>query len=205
MNGLIAPPASPTPQGYPRARRALMWAAILLGALWCFGFTRFLLADGGVQQTLPRLEAPPSGAHNVAAYRFGPRVRASSYHRDARSSHHPSFTVDERERPTLTEKWVSAFNDQEPWLEVHFREPRTVERVRMRLAGVVEGAALNMQRYRLRCLGGVASAEVVVTGNSASEVEHAFSCRDATGVRAEFTLGRRDDRARVFELEVWGR
>jgi hypothetical protein len=205
MTGLSSAPPPTTSPGSKPAARALVGAAILLGALWGFGFTRFLLADGVVHQTLPRREAPPSGEHNLAAYRFGPRVRASSYHRDSASNHHPSFVVDERARPTLTEKWVSAFNDPEPWLEVHFREAHAVGRVRMRLAGLVEDGALNMRSYRLLCLGGEASAEVVVTDNRASEVEHALSCRDATGVRAEFTLGKRDDRARVFELEVWGR
>lgn len=204
MHGLRTATSPSSPPRVPSWGRVARWGAAPLVLLWLAGFAGFLLARGRVEQTLPRREEPPRGEHNVAAYRYGPRLRASSYHRDASSHHHPAFVVDERARPSLTEKWVSAFNDPEPWLEVHWREPRDVRRVRLLLAGVVEGAALNMRSYRLQCLGGAGGPTLSVTDNQASLAEHELRCRGATGLRAEFTLGPRDDRARVFEVEVLG-
>jgi hypothetical protein len=197
------------PQAGPPLR---IWAArggraVLLAALafWLFGAVLFLRADGTVDYTLPRRELPPVGQQNLASYRYGPRLRASSYFRDAQSHHHPMFLVDERGTPSLIEKWASAQRDRKPWLSISWREARTLERVRIQHAGLFESADLSARRYRLRCLSkeGV-SGELLVEHNRANVAEHRLACSQVFGLRIDFLQKRAEEIVRVFEVEAWG-
>jgi hypothetical protein len=180
---------------------------LALGAFWLFGAVLFLRADGTVDYTLPRREAPPQGEHNLASYLYGPRVRASSYFRDAEAHHHPMFLVDGRARPSLIEKWACSERDQRPWLSISWREPHDLRRVRIEHAGLHEADLLSARKYRLRCLtkDGV-SGELLVQGNLAGRAEHALVCAGVLGLRIDFPRRRRGGQiVRVFEVEAWGR
>jgi hypothetical protein len=177
----------------------------LLALCWLLGFVSFLRADGATHFTLPRREQPPAGEHNLVGYRWGPTLRASSYYRDVSAHHHPLFLVDERAAPTGFEKWVSSLNDHAPWLELEWREPRTVSRVIIRNVGVLESPHMNMRQYTLRCLGEGKQPSLAVKDNQASVVEHPLACRNVRALRIDWTLGAGDDHTRIYEIEVWGR
>jgi hypothetical protein len=191
-----------------RAARLLLGVVALpvLG-FWLFGAVIFLRADGVVDYTLPRREHAPAGEHNLASYRYGPRVRASSYFRDSHAHHHPMWLVDEQPMPSLIAKWACSERDRRPWLSVAWREPRRLERVRIQHAGAFERPEFTARSYRLRCLlrDGIGS-ELIVRGNRAAFAEHRFVCDGALGVRIDFVRrGARADIVRVFEVEAWGR
>jgi hypothetical protein len=180
---------------------------LALGVFWLFGAVLFLRADGSVDYTLPRREAPPEGAHNLASYRYGPRIRASSYFRDAEAHHHPMFLVDGRSAPSLVEKWASSERDQRPWFSISWREPHTLTRVRIEHAGLHEAELLSARKYRLRCLtkDGI-GGELVVQGNQATISEHPLICAGALALRIDFPRRRPGSQiVRVFEVEAWGR
>src|SRR6187401_1372287 len=99
-------PAVPDRAGLSLRTRLLLCLSPLL-LLWLFGMVSFLRADGSMRQSLPRREQPPAGEHNLASYRYGPSLRASSYFRQLAAHHHPMFVVDEQRSPTPTEKWAS--------------------------------------------------------------------------------------------------
>lgn len=180
--------------------------AALVFAFWLLGAVLFLRADGVVDQTLPRRQRPPAGEHNLASYRYGPRLRASSYFRDSEAHHHPMWLVDEQQRPSLIAKWASSERDRRPWLSIAWREPRTLERVRIQHAGAFEPAEFTARSYRLRCLqrDGI-GAELMVRGNRDAHAEHRLACSDALGVRIDFLRRPRAQIVRVFEVEAWGR
>jgi hypothetical protein len=193
----------------PSARTfVLVFRGMLLcvAGFWLLGAVIFLRADGSVDYTLPRREAPPRAEHNFASYRYGPRIRASSYFRDAIAHHHPMFVVDERRSPSLMEKWASAEPDRRPWLSITWREPHDLARVRIQHAGMREQAELSARKYRLRCLtrDGV-KGELMVEGNRAAVAEHPLICKGVLGLRIDFLRGRREEITRVFEVEAWGR
>jgi hypothetical protein len=180
---------------------------LAIGGFWLFGAVLFLRADGSIDYTLPRREASPRGEHNLASYRYGPRLRASSYFRDdGPAHHHPMFLVDERREPSLFEKWASAWRDRRPWLSISWREPHDLTRVRIQHAGSREAASDTTPNYRLRCLTqDGTSGELLVEGNRAPVAEHPLVCTGALGLRIDFPRPRRGQIVRLFEVEAWGR
>lgn len=185
-------------------RKLALAVASLLALIWLFGAVGFLRADGVARLTLPRRATPPKGEHNLASYLWGPTLRASSYYREPSAHHHPAFLVDEREDPGTLEKWASTFRDRRPWVEVEWREPRSVTRVVLRHAGYHEDSDMTLNRYTLRCLGEGEQPELKVSDNHDDMATHKLACRAARGVRATFYLKKADDMARLYELEVWG-
>lgn len=185
-------------------RRALV-AGLLLA--WSIGAVLFLRADGSVYWSLPRAATPPRGEHNLAFYRWGPTLRASSYYREPFSHHHPIFLVDARAEPHEVEKWTSGFHDHDPWLELAWREPRQLARVVIYHAGWREHGDLTVRRYRMTCLqqGGATGPSLHVTDNHEAVATHPLACERAVGVRFEWTPNRPDDHVRVYEIEAWGR
>jgi hypothetical protein len=184
-----------------RTRLRVCVSPVLL--LWLFGMVSFLRADGSMQQSLPRREPPPVGEHNVASFRYGPTLRASSYFRQLRAHHHPMFLVDEQSSPSGIEKWASAPYDQAPWLEIEWREPRKLQRVVVSHAGLREDPRLNARSYRLRCLRDAPAPVLEVRDNTDSIATHAFACEGARGVRLEWPL-KAGEQARAYEIEAWG-
>lgn len=188
-------------------------AAVLLAAGWLVGLGRFLAASGALELTLPRLGVPPQGQHNLASWRFGPTLRATSYHRDVFAQNHPAFLVDGHDHPDQQEKWASAAADRDPVLEVRWREARTLARVVLRHAGAYEPSAPTLSRYTLVCLQdggpapgtGAASAavRVIVENNHDPVSVHPLPCARARGVRLEAHPAP-GDVVRLFELEAWG-
>lgn len=188
-------------------RQRLRTAAITaLAIAWSIGAALFVAADGSFSWTLPRRAEPPPGEHNLAFYRWGPTLRASSYFRDPLSYHHPAFLVDGRHLPHMIEKWASGFHDPQPWIEIHWREPRGLARVVIRHAGWRENPAWTIRRYRLACLTGRGSAPTLsVNDNDKAVAMHRLPCSQARGLRVDWTLNQPGDPARVYEIEAWGR
>jgi hypothetical protein len=188
------------------ARRSWVRALVaFLAAAWLLGLSRLLAAHGLIAVTLNRRDAPPNGEHNLASFRYGPTIRASSYYRDPLAHHHPLFVVDERAEPTLQEKWTSSPGDEHPWIEVRWREPRRLGRVVIRHAGSRESDALTVRRYTIACLTeSGAGRSVVVTDNESSVATHTLGCDFARGVRLDLHP-ERGDLARIYEIEAWGR
>jgi hypothetical protein len=139
----------------------------------------------------------------VAAWRFGPTVKVSSYDGHALGPHHPTFLVDEKRNPALLEKWVSAPGDARPWVEVTWREPRHVKRVVLHHAGTREDPRYTLDAYTLTCLGG-GPESLVVTGNTEKVATHALDCPGARGLRLATQPQHSPTPVRLFELEVWG-
>jgi hypothetical protein len=178
--------------------------AIAVAGLWLIGLVQFLRAPATVSVTLPRLEEPPAGEHNLAAFRFGPTVHVSSYFKDPFSPHHPAFLVDERLSPTLVEKWASAYGDAHPFAEVSWREPRTLARVVLKHAGSVEHPNYTLKRYRLVCLRDGAAVTLEVPDNREAIASHPFPCTGARGVRIEMQPAHPGGVIRLYEIEAFG-
>jgi len=181
-------------------------AGVAAGACWLWGLRLLLSPMPPLTVVVPRRAAPLPGLHNVAAARFGPTVRASSYFRDVLAHHHPLFAFDERSGPSELEKWASSASDPAPWLEVSWREPHDLERVVVRHAGWVEDAMYTVHRYSIRCLGGPdAGREVSVDGNDKPVAEHALACAGSRGIHLDLTSNGAGDPVRIYEVEAWGR
>ena len=195
----------------PRAGGIVGVAVIvaILGAAWLFGLVRFVSAPGIAVLPLPRQATPPREAHDLAAWRYGPLVRASSYYRDPISQHHPLFLVDGRVAPTLLEKWMSSEVDPAPFIEIIWREPHDLDRVVIKHAGEYESASLTLARYRLSCLQQEAGQLRVgitleVEGNRASLAVHPLSCPHARGIRLDGHPRSAGEPIRIYEIEAWG-
>jgi hypothetical protein len=188
------------------AKRALVFCMVLVGVAWSYGAAAFLAADGSLTWTLPRQESPPEQAHNLAWFRFGPTLRASSFHRHDAAHHHPAFLIDGRAAPTLVEKWCSGILDKAPWIEISWGEPRQLSEVKIWHAGFREAAEHTLRRYRLGCLSAQEPApSLQVTSNTNAIATHALPCRGARGLRIDWTPNVPGERARVYEVEVWGK
>jgi hypothetical protein len=187
----------------------LRWLALGLLAAWFVGAVLFVRSDGSITLQLPRREQPPAHEHNVALYSFGPTLRASSYYREPSSHHHPAFLVDGRTQPSDVEKWASHWSDKRPWTELRWREPRTLSRVVIAHAGTVEIADYTAKKYRISCLtdgDGPRPEPVMVAGNEQPIATHPLACKDARGIRIDWTRARKKHAiVRVYEIEVWGR
>jgi hypothetical protein len=194
------------------ARKAVAALFVMVAGGWLFGLVRYLRADGSVSVTLPRQAPPPADEHNVASWRWGPTVRVSSYHHDPFAQHHPAFLVDERVGPSTLEKWASLPEDAHPFVEIVWREPRTISRVVLRHAGEYESDAETLAAYRLTCLhdggGGrdlLRGTTLSVVGNRARVAIHPLACANARGLRLDATPGRPGTMVRLYEIEAWGR
>jgi hypothetical protein len=189
-----------------RRLRAILIGAGVVAALWSLGFVLFLSATSVVTIELPVLAPHPAEEHDVAAARFGPTVRVSSYLADVYNQHHPAFLVDERASPTRVEKWASDENDPHPWVEIRWRGLHDITRVVIEHAGSVEDPGLTNHTYSLTCLeAGGRGRTLAVTGNTDPVTTHALACPSAIGLRADFTPDGPDGIVRVFEIAAWGR
>lgn len=185
------------------AKRVLV--VVLLAGAWSYGAMAFLAADGSLTWSLPARGSPPKQAHNLASYRFGPTLRASSFHRDYESHHHPAFLVDGRADPTSVEKWCSGNLDSKPWVELSWPEPRQLTKVTIWLAGSRESPVRTPRRYRLSCLSARRPAPTLaVTSNESTIATHVFACAEARGLRVDWSLDEPDEHACVYEIEAWG-
>lgn len=198
--------------GFLRRLPPLGTVGVALFAIWTAGLVGFVRAGGEFRARLPRLQDPPAaGEYNLAAARFGATVRASSFFSDWSAHHHPLYVLDGRREPDALEKWASAPGDQAPWIEVHWREPRRLERLVVRHAGAVENGAATIRRYTVRCLTDAvgtaagAAAALAVDGNENAVAVHPLDCAGARGVRLELRPNSAGDVVRVYELEAWGR
>jgi hypothetical protein len=186
-------------------RKPWAWAAGLLAAGWLFGLVSFVAADGHFASSMPRRRPDPDGLHNLVLWELGPTVRASSFFGDWLNHHHPFFLVDGRMHPDVVEKWASAERDPRPWLEILWREERTLERVVIRHAGSVESEAFTARRYRVTCLKAAGHGPALdIEDNEAPVATHDLACPQARGVRIDFHRNG-GDIVRVFEVEAWGR
>ncbi len=178
--------------------RTLALASVaLLGA----GLARFVLARPAIEVRFARSAPVTSVRRDLASFREGAIVRASSAFWAPR--HHPGYAVDGEARPAELEKWASAPGDRAPFLEVQFDGPRDVDEVALTLAGAVEGAGRNERDFRIACFAGERTLrDLTVTGNAESLVRRPLDCPGADRVRVTFTPR---DLARVYELEVMGR
>jgi hypothetical protein len=187
------------------ARRVLVGCAVLGALAWSYGAAAFLIADGSVTWSMPAREPHPAGLHNLASYRYGPTVRASSFHRHDVFHHHPAFLIDEREAPTQVEKWCSGTGDAAPWTELSWDRPRQLSYVKIRHAGALEQELNTARRYRLSCLSARRPAPTLeVKSNTSAIATHALACPEARGVRIDWMPNVPGERVRVYEVEAWG-
>ena len=161
----------------------------------------FALSHPPCAVELPAQLPHPNGEHDLAWFRYGPTVVASTA--DLSSFFHPAFAVDGMTDEPRAAKWVSQKWDRAPWLEVLFRGAHDVERVSLRFAGAQDGRAAPMRDYTIRCLGGT-FPPLAIRGNREAAPTHALSCRGATGVRVDFAL-RGKEVAHLYEIEAVGR
>lgn len=188
------------------ATRALLVAVAALTSAWLFGLVFFLGAQGTVTVALARRAPSPTDDHNVAAFHLGTEIRASSYFKDLFRQHHPVFLIDGRHRPTELEKWASERGDAKPWVQLRWREARTLARVVLTHAGQYEDENLTLADYTIVCL--TAAQEEIrlkVSDNRAKVAHHDLSCADAVGIRLEMAPRAAGDVARLYEVEAIGR
>jgi hypothetical protein len=180
-------------------------AVAVVAVLWGVGFVRFLTAPRAVTIALPVLSPHPPGEHDVAAARFGPTVRVSSYLADVYNQHHPAFLVDERQSPTRVEKWASDVGDRAPWVEIRWRGAHDVSRVVIDHAGAFEDHGMTSRAYSITCLTAAGTGPALaVHDNTAQVATHPIDCRAAVGLRVDFAIGD-NDVVRVYEIAAWGR
>ncbi len=169
------------------------------------GLVRFTLARPPIEVRFAR-SAPADGLRrDLAHFKEGPIVRASSVFAFAR--HHPGYVVDGQERPTLLEKWVSAPGDLAPFIEVQLDRARQIDEVALELAGAHEDQDFTMRRYRLECFAGAQLiARLQIDANAQPRPGHALRCPSSDRVRVTFAAEPDTPRdvARVYELLVLG-
>jgi len=177
-----------------RVRLALASSAAVLAA----GLIRFALAHPTLEVRFPRAAADPPGRHDLADFRYGPVVRASSA---AWAEHaHPGYVVDRVAAPSSREAWASAADDAAPWLEVELDRPRAIDEV-------VLARPVPAHPYKLECFArATVVASTFVSDDRGARGRHPLACPGADRVRVTFA-GAGPDRGgpvRVDELEVWG-
>lgn len=178
-------------------------AASALG-LWLVGVVLFVGSRREFHCAFPSRVVRPTKLHNLAAFQYGPTLRASSFLSDKDSHHHPAYLIDGRARPSKVEKWVSLPKDKSPWLEIHWNGTRGLRSVVITHAGEFEMPELTARSYTLTCLRrGGTRQHWDIAKNGAHVAEHAVPCHDSVGIRIDFhDYG---DVARVYEVEAWGR
>lgn len=168
------------------------------------GAATFLAADASVRYTLPRRAKPPDGEYNLATYQWGPTLRASSYHRDPASHLLPVYLVDGNPAPGPLGLWASAARDRKPWVEISWREPRTVSRVRIESARRGGAPGPTASSYALRCLPPRPEQPTLSIHDAPLSAQHALNCQQALAVRIDWEPSTHAI-ARVYEIEVRGR
>jgi hypothetical protein len=177
----------------------------VLAGSWITGFALFLRASPVVTVALPAVAHHPTAEHDLAAARYGPTLRVSSYLADVYNQHHPAFLVDEQRHPTRVEKWASDAGDRKPWVEIRWRGAHDVSRVVIEHAGSVEDPGLTARTYTLTCLTASGRGPVLaVHDNTDAVATHPLACAAAVGLRVDFELDGADI-VRVFEIAAWGR
>jgi len=178
-------------------------AATLAGSLLVAGVV-FALAKPKLETALPQLAPHPSSRHNLVARQYGPVIRASSA--DWFALNHPAYVVDGRLRASTMEKWASAADDRRPWIALSWNELRNVDAIRLAHAGVVESSRFNNRRYALVCLRRSKVVRVYEINNVSVEAvtEHAVQCQQVDQLRIEFNQLSVHERARLYEVEVFG-
>jgi hypothetical protein len=189
-----------------RGRRAVRAVFVALAAVWTIGFVVYLRASSTVTVALPPLAPHPADEHDVAAARFGPTIRVSSYFADVYNQHHPAFLVDERRHPTRVEKWASDPHDAHPWIEIRWRGAHDISHVEIEHAGTVEDQGMTARTYSLTCLVATGRGPTLaVVGNTDAVARHVLQCRTAVGLRIDFVPDVWDGMVRIFEVVAWGR
>lgn len=197
--------AEPSVVGRGRRRAVLVAAAAAFATLWCAALLRFIRTPPGLECTFPAREPHPPGPHNLAFYRYGTRVRASSYDNWADRQHHPGFLVDGLADEPPNAKWTTLPNDVQPFVELRWTVPARLQRVTIRHAGAREEASLTARRYELTCL--LRDREVralQVRANESAVATHGVVCDHALGIRLTVWPNQPGDVVRLYEVQAWG-
>ncbi len=165
----------------------------------------FALRDPDVlTPTIASARVPPRGdLTNLADFRSGARLRVNNY--DVFRGHHPLFAIDGETHPTTEEKWAS-LPGSPPFLEVILPGRADLRRVRLTLGGAFEPAAYTSRDFDLICVRDVAEVgRVSLRNNLEARPDVLLGCPSTDQVRVEFVPAPPPlDRARVYEIEVWG-
>lgn len=152
----------------------------------------------------PSFEAIPGcSPKDLAHYCRGVRARVSSFH--AFGSHHPIYAIDGRSSRDLVEKWVSAPQDDAPWIEILFPEPVSFSTVQLSHGGTAEASDYTMRSYRLSCsVGEEMRASLGIHDNEAPSRLHPLECPDVDRLRLDFDVEPETARevVRLYEVEV---
>jgi hypothetical protein len=205
---------------YPKLSKIALicaWVAFgLLAASWGYGLTLLIRTKGSLVQHVREFQGHPIDTHNLASFRYGPTLSASSYLNDFGQQHHPLFLVDEVAKPSIAEKWASAPRDRSPWVEIRWHEPATLERVRLLHPGPIEGKDTNAKMFTIRCIQSnsrrgknsnqlQSNVSITVYNNAQDDVtENRLHCQNSIGIRIEMKPNRSTDVVRLFEVEAWG-
>lgn len=188
----------------PLFKASVALVLLLVGA-WAAGLIVFLRRQSGLSFTFPVLEAHPKSLHNLAFYRYGTTVSASSYDFWLDSQHHPGFLVDDLKRETADQKWATLSSDVRPWVELRWQQPATLERIQIRHAGAIEEKGYTARKYTITCLTSNAKGSTLeILGNELPVASHDLKCDEAIGVRLTFWPNGKGDVVRVFEVQAWG-
>lgn len=187
------------------SRHVVAWSVRTALVVWGVGFTLFCWSSRPFALSLPIITPHPGERHNLAAARYGPTLRASSYYNDVWNQHHPAFLVDERKEPTKTEKWCSSRLDRSPWIEIRWQGIHTLSEVSIAHGGAFEGADHTSKAYIVTCLQGERHGpKQEIFDNQDNVSRHPFACPGATGIRIDFLPMPRGEMTWVYEVEAWG-
>jgi len=120
-------------------RRRMRWRALwvmwaLYGGVVVIGIVTWMGREPEILTPAFAEHTPDPGDSRLSLWRYGGRVRASSYlwfH-----GHHPLFAIDGVKNPEGMERWSSAPRDREPWLEVLLPARADVAKVFLALGGL---------------------------------------------------------------------
>lgn len=167
-------------------------AAVLMLAL-----AQFVVAHPTIETRFPRTSADPAERHDLADFRYGITLRASSA---AWADHaHPAYVVDRVASPSWRERWASASDDPAPWIEVEFDRKRAIDEV-------VLTRATPTPSFKIECYAGPSAvASLYVPAARELQTRHPMPCASADRVRITFSKDPRGAPVQLYELEVWGR
>jgi hypothetical protein len=167
-------------------------AAVLAPAL-----VGFVVAHPAIETRFPRTATDPSDRHDLADFRYGVTVRASSA---AWAEHaHPAYVVDRVASPSWRERWASASGDAAPWIEVALDRERAIDEV-------VLARAAPTPPFKIECYAGPSAvASLHVPGAGELRTRHPVPCAGADRVRVTFSTPPGGAPVQLYELEVWGR